>query len=75
MGKSPLTGVACGEKNLPAMVMPTPVMFNGVNSSPKTIAAAAMVVASFAIPAMDIGMTPARFMMLIICRKVTTDEL
>ena len=57
------------------MVMPTPVMFNGVNSSPNITAAAPIVVASFATPAIDIGMTPARLMMLGVRRKVTKDEL
>lgn len=61
---------AYGEKNSPARVMPTPVMFNGVNSSPKTIAETAMVVTSFAMPAIDIGTTPARLMMLVGCGEV-----
>lgn len=59
------------EKNSPAIVIPTPVMFNGVNSSPKTIAETMIVVTSFAMPAMDIGTTPARLMMLI-CRNGVT---
>jgi hypothetical protein len=60
-----------GEKSSPTIVMPTPVMFNGVNSSPKTIEETMIVVTSFAIPAMDIGTTPARLMMLVCCREVT----
>lgn len=67
----PFKDIACRGRNSPAIVMPTPVMFNGVNSSPKTIAETRIVVTSFAIPAMDMGTTPARLMMLICCNEVT----
>jgi hypothetical protein len=50
--------------DIPQTVMATPVMFNGVNSSPKNHAEIVMVATSFAIPAIDIGTTPARWMML-----------
>lgn len=52
--------------DVPQIVIPTPVIFSGVNSSPKNHAETMMVVTSFAIPAMDIGTTPARLMILII---------
>lgn len=52
------------EGDSPHAVMATPVMFSGVNSSPKNQAAQTIVVTSFAMPAMDIGTTPARWMML-----------
>lgn len=52
--------VTCDRESLPVTVIATPVIFNGVNSSPKTTAETTMVVTSFAIPAMDIGTIPAR---------------
>jgi hypothetical protein len=48
----------------PHMVIPTPRMFSGVSSSPNSQAEIEMVVTSFAIPAMDMGTTPARRRML-----------
>ena len=42
------------------MVMTTPVMFKGVSWSPKNHAETLIVATSFAIPAIDIGTTPAR---------------
>lgn len=44
----------------PQTVIATPVIFTGVNSSPKNQAEIVMVETSLAIPAMDIGRTPAR---------------
>ena len=52
--------------DVPQIVIPTPVILSGVNSSPKNHAETTMVVTSLAIPAMDIGTTPARLMILII---------
>lgn len=48
----------------PQMVIATPVMLSGESSSPKTQAEMVIVVTSFAMPAIDMGTTPARRMML-----------
>lgn len=50
--------------DVPEMAILTPVMFKGVSSSPKTQAETVMVATSFAIPAIDMGTTPMRWMML-----------
>lgn len=47
-------------RHIPPTVMARPTKFNGVSSSPNNHAATEMVATSFAIPAMDIGTTPAR---------------
>jgi hypothetical protein len=47
--------------------MATPMMLSGVSLSWKTTAEIEIVVTSFAIPAIDIGTTPARWMMLREC--------
>lgn len=44
--------------------MATPVIFSGVRTSPKNQAAIVIVETSFAIPAIDMGTTPARWIML-----------
>ena len=49
---------------LPQTVTATPVMFKGVNSSPKSKAETLMVATSFAIPAIDMGTAPTRWMIL-----------
>lgn len=46
------------------MVIATPTIFRGVKISPKNQAEMDIVVTSLAIPAMDIGTTPTRWMML-----------
>lgn len=51
-------------KNVPQMVIATPVIFSGVSSSPKNHADTEIVDTSFAIPAIDMGTTPARCMIL-----------
>jgi hypothetical protein len=48
------------DHDVPHIVMATPVMFKGVSSSPKNQAEIVIVVTSFAMPAIDIGTTPAR---------------
>lgn len=53
-----------GRGNAPEMAILTPVMFKGVSSSPKTQAETVMVATSFAIPAIDMGTTPMRWMIL-----------
>ncbi len=47
-------------RHIPQVVMATPVILRGVNSSPKNQAARVIVDTSLAIPAIDIGITPAR---------------
>ena len=44
----------------PQVVMTTPVIFKGDNSSPKNQADTVIVVTSFAMPAIDMGTTPVR---------------
>ena len=44
--------------------MATPVIFSGVRTSPKNQADMVMVETSFAMPAIDMGTTPARCMIL-----------
>lgn len=48
----------------PHAVIATPVMLSGVNSSPKNQAEIVIVVTSLAMPAIDIGTTPARWIIL-----------
>ena len=50
--------------NSPQTVTATPVMFKGVSSSPKSKADALIVATSFAIPAIDIGTAPTRWIIL-----------
>ena len=54
---------------IPDIVITTPITFKGVSCSSKKKAAIDMVVASFAIPAMDIGTTPTRSRILIFFSK------
>lgn len=53
-----------GTLDLPQIVTATPVMFKGVSTSPKNQAEIVIVETSFAMPAIDIGTTPARWMIL-----------
>ena len=48
------------KRNAPHTVSATPVMLSGVSSSPKNHAENEMVATSFAMPAIDIGITPVR---------------
>lgn len=50
--------------SVPQAVIATPVTLSGVSSSPKSHAETVIVVTSLAIPAIDMGTTPARCMML-----------
>ena len=50
--------------NAPQIVTAAPTMFKGVSSSPKNHAEMVMVETSLAMPAMDMGTTPARCMIL-----------
>lgn len=50
--------------DLPQIVTATPVMLRGVSSSPNSKADELMVATSFAIPAIDIGTTPTRCIIL-----------
>jgi hypothetical protein len=57
-------GVQFQGLGLPQTVTATPVMFRGVNSSPNSKADTLMVATSFAIPAIDMGTAPTRWMIL-----------
>ena len=63
------SGIKVGELQfqglgLPQTVTATPVMFRGVNSSPNIRADTLIVATSFAIPAIDMGTAPTRWIML-----------
>jgi hypothetical protein len=60
----PTRGPAQGCVDSPQTVTATPVMLRGVSLSPKSRADVLIVATSFAIPAIDIGTTPTRCIML-----------
>ena len=59
-----IVGQPHGCVDSPQTVTATPVMLRGVSSSPKSKADVLIVATSFAIPAIDIGTTPTRCIML-----------